>query len=305
MSDALVTMPVMRLEQEAGWHALMDLHEDVPDAWTLVGGQMVHLWCAARGSNIARPTDDGDAVLDVRARPNVHLEVTEALSRRGFTPLTGSSGMQHRWVRDEAVIDLLIPRHLGKQAASRRGAGGGPTIQTPGAQKVLNRSETIDVCVGNRTGRIRRPELLGALVGKSAALTVELDAYRGRHVGDIVTLGTLLVPSDVRDHPLLDRRELKLLANGVGLARLDQAAWAHVPGGAEAIDRLASVVAAAQRRHEAIARERNTSARAARRPRPDAVSGVTDVPTRGKTSAKSNRASFAPRDRTAPEGTLS
>lgn len=33
-------------KQTASWHALLDLYEAHPTGWTLVGGQMVHLWCA-------------------------------------------------------------------------------------------------------------------------------------------------------------------------------------------------------------------------------------------------------------------
>lgn len=64
-----VALPTMTTAQEQGWRALMDLHEDVGGGWTLVGGQLVHLWCAERGVDFARPTDDIDTVLDVRARP--------------------------------------------------------------------------------------------------------------------------------------------------------------------------------------------------------------------------------------------
>lgn len=86
--DQPIVMPVMTEAQEAGWHALMDLYEVIPDGWALVGGQLVHLWCAERGRSMARPTDDADAVLDVREHPDIHLEVTAALQQMGFTPKT-------------------------------------------------------------------------------------------------------------------------------------------------------------------------------------------------------------------------
>lgn len=147
-----IVMPAMLPAQEAGWHALMDLQEDVAEGWTLVGGQLVHLWCAERGVSIARPTDDIDTVLDVRARPQALWDVTSALHRRGFIPETGPDGVQHRWVRGEAVVDVLIPRHLGLRAAGRHGVGGGRTIETPGAQKVLNRTQRVSVRIGVRGG---------------------------------------------------------------------------------------------------------------------------------------------------------
>src|SRR5699024_7551093 len=140
-TEAAVTVPMLNEKQAASWRALLDLHASHPSGWTLVGGQLVHLWCANRNSWPARPTDDVDAVLDIRGHPSALLKITETLSDFGFIPAgTTPGGHQHRWIRAEATIDLLIPRHLGNTAASRRGVGGGTTIETPGAQKALNRT---------------------------------------------------------------------------------------------------------------------------------------------------------------------
>ncbi|GAA3659345.1 hypothetical protein [Microbacterium marinilacus] len=233
-----IVMPSMTDAQEQGWHALMDLYYDIPDGWTLVGGQLVHLWCAERGSTIARPTDDIDAVLDVRARPQALWDVTAALHRRGFEPLTTGDNIQHRWVRGEALVDVLIPRHLGARAMARRGVMGGRTIATPGAQKVLNRTERVVVQIGQRTSTILRPSLIGAIIGKSAAYSVDLDDKRERHLGDLVVLGSLLRPSDRREEPL-DGRERRLTASAVGAARAKPSTWSYVPNGAQALDRIA------------------------------------------------------------------
>ncbi len=74
---------------------------------------MVHLHCIERGVAPTRPTDDVDAVLDVRAEPGALHSFTTALVELGFAS-TGESweGHQHRWQRGEAQIDVLIPRHL-------------------------------------------------------------------------------------------------------------------------------------------------------------------------------------------------
>src|SRR5690625_20624 len=77
-------LPAMAPAQEEGWLALLELHERKPTGWTLVGGQMVHLHCAERGTVPARPTDDADTVLDVRAEPKVLYEFTKVLTAMGF-----------------------------------------------------------------------------------------------------------------------------------------------------------------------------------------------------------------------------
>lgn len=244
MPDVII-LPAVTAAQEAGWHALMELYEDIPDGWTLVGGQLVHLWCAERGADFARPTDDIDTVLDVRARPQALWDVTAALHGRGFTAITSGENLQHRWVRGKAIVDVLIPRHLGSRASGRRGVLGGRTIESPGAQKVLNRTEQVTVRVGSRESTILRPSLVGAIIGKAAAYTVMLDRNRDRHLGDLVALARLLRPSDLRGAPL-DSRERGLVANAVGAARVQPATWAYVPRGGEALERVALLTRAPQ-----------------------------------------------------------
>ncbi|MCL2848797.1 MAG: hypothetical protein FWE61_01975, partial [Micrococcales bacterium] len=139
-----ITMPPMRDAQRDGWLALFDVHDAHPAGWTLVGGQMVHLWCAERGTSPARPTDDLDTVLDVRAQPSVLMTFTSVLGGLGFVPAgTSPNGHQHRWVRGGAQIDILIPRGVGERAARRKGAGGGTTLETPGAQQALDRTQDV------------------------------------------------------------------------------------------------------------------------------------------------------------------
>lgn len=203
-------LPPMTDAQAAGWHALLEVHDRLPDHWTLVGGQMVHLHCAERGAAPPRPTDDLDAVLDVRADGRILHRFTSALVELGFTSAgTSPAGHQHRWTRAGAQIDVLIPRHVGERAATRRGAHGGTTLGTPAAQQALDRSATVEVVVDGVTGRMRRPSLLGALVAKSAAHTVVLDPARGRHRADFAVLTTLIAPSDwIEEAGQRDRRYL-------------------------------------------------------------------------------------------------
>ena len=103
----IVSLPVTTEAQVASWHALMDLHESLPGRWTIVGGQMVHLHCAERDAFPVRPTDDADALLDVKAHPSVLEDFTAGLVDAGFAPLTSGSGHQHRWKKGDAQIDVL------------------------------------------------------------------------------------------------------------------------------------------------------------------------------------------------------
>ena len=176
-------------KQLESWNALIDLHEDVPRGWSLVGGQMVFLWCLERGGGPARPTDDADAV-----------------------------------------------RHLGNKP--RLGVGGATTVETPGAQKVLNRTRSRDVIVNGRAGAVLRPTLLGALIAKASARTVTLDRRRDRHLVDFAVLAMLLQPSDVADDLPLDKRERRRLLSMIGDMRAHPLVWLEMDGVRQALSRL-------------------------------------------------------------------
>jgi hypothetical protein len=235
-----VTLPAMRAGQRAGWEALLDVHEANPTGWTLVGGQMVHLWCAERGASPVRPTDDLDAVLDVRGEPGdpgVLMTFTRVLGRLGFVPAgTSPGGHQHRWVRDGAQIDVLIPRGVGPRASGRRGAGGGTTLETPGAQQALDRTEEVGVRIADRVGTVRRPDLLGALVAKAAAHTVPLDPGRARHITDFLVLSSLISPRDRIDRATT--RDRTYLHGMLGAVARDRRSLLQVEGGEDGVQLL-------------------------------------------------------------------
>lgn len=127
-----LVMPAMVPAQAAGWLALIEIGERMPDGWALIGGQLVHLHCVERGESPPRPTTDFDTVLDVRAYPTVLHDFTKVLVDIGFDSAGESpDGHQYRWLRGDAQIDVLIPRHLGERAEKRKGVTGGTTVGPP------------------------------------------------------------------------------------------------------------------------------------------------------------------------------
>lgn len=234
-------LPPTTVAQTAGWHALLEVHDRLPGCWTLVGGQMVHLHCAERGAAPARPTDDLDAVLDVRADGRILHRFTSVLVALGFTSAgTSPAGHQHRWTRGPAQIDVLIPRRVGQRAATRRGVHGGTTLETPAAQQALDRSAVVDVEVAGVPGRVRRPNLLGALVAKAAAHTVVLDQARARHRADFAVLTTLIAPSDRIDEA--GPRDRRYLRGMLAALADDRRTVLRVDGAAEGVATLRDVL---------------------------------------------------------------
>jgi hypothetical protein len=234
----MIRLPAMSTSQEQSWHGILDVAERLPRDWCLVGGQMVFLWCAERGGAPARPTDDVDTILDVRAKPTIVPAFTRALRAVGFEP-DGESweGHQHRWVRGEAVIDILIPRGVGERARSRKGVTGGTTMETPGAQGVLDQAEPVEVLVGERSGTVQRPSLPAAIAAKAAAYLNPQDSGRQRHLIDIAVLGTLLQPGDTFDN--LAKRDLDRARRGMDALQTQVAVAASVEGGDAGVQRLA------------------------------------------------------------------
>lgn len=246
-------LPAMTDAQTIGWLALLDLFDRKPTGWTLVGGQMVHLHCAERGATPTRPTDDIDAVLDVRAEPHVLWSITRELAHLGFAADGESpAGHQHRWVRAGASIDILIPRHLGERASSRRGYSGGTTIETKAAQQALDRTEKVAVVVAGREGYVRRPSMLGSLVAKAAAYTVPLDAGRERHLIDLAVLSTLVIPTDRLQNATT--RDLRYLHTALGALALTPRILGAVEGSNDGLERIRRALARAGNQRPPVGR---------------------------------------------------
>lgn len=196
---------------------------------------MVHLHCAERDHLPARPTDDADTVLDVRTDPHLHESFTASLMDLGFTSQTSGEGLQHRWVKGDAQIDVLLPDGVGERSTSRPGSGGGPTLETPGGTQALHRSEAVAVTVLGHQGHVLRPNLVGALVMKAAAHSLGTDGRR--HRLDFLVLATILAARDFREDPAStgDRRRLRAMLAAV---REDSSVMLRDPHAAANLARL-------------------------------------------------------------------
>lgn len=240
-----VTLKALSSRQRQAWLALLEVSVAFPSGWCVVGGQMVHLLCQERGSTANRPTNDGDVALDIRARPTILRDFTEALSAQGFAPDgTSPEGHQHRWVRDQASIDILIPTSTGTRASRRTGVGGGTTLGSPGAQQALRRAEVVSVRVEGTSGDVRRPNLLGALVSKAAAFQVPGDRGRERHLHDFATLAALIERSD-RVHQQLTGRDRFYLEPMLRSLAGSRGAWLAIEGAERGVELLGSMMTTA------------------------------------------------------------
>lgn len=212
-----VALPALGGGQAASWAALIEIAPMLGDHWLLIGGQMVLLHEVERHSSAVRPTHDVDVAVDLRAVPAGLAAMHDALSSSDFRQDSPSPiGIAHRYRRGKAVIDVLAPDRIGSRARLTLGAG--RTLEAPGSTQAFRRSELVTVTFEGVEATIRRPNLIGALLGKVAAVTKipsQTNAERTKHRHDADALAQLLGPHDRRSADLTrtERRMLESLAN--------------------------------------------------------------------------------------------
>jgi hypothetical protein len=237
----MIVMPSMAAAQEAAWHGILDLYEKHPTGWTLIGGQLVHLLCAERRYSPRRATADADTVVNARV-PEVLGRVTSALIDLEFDPGKPSAdGIQHRWTRGAAVIDVLIPEGTGENTEKKQGASGFPTIAAPGGTQALNRSQVVKVQIGDRIGSVARPPLLSAMIMKAAARLETSGSARERHSHDFAALASMLAAQDMVAFELT-RKDRQRLRQMISRTREVPAAMEQNPNADRRLIRLAEIV---------------------------------------------------------------
>jgi hypothetical protein len=235
MSEPSVRLPALAGRQRESWHALIELASPLGEHWLLVGGQMVFLHELERNASDTRATDDVDVVVDLRVQPAGLDQVHRILTHAGFDQAVPSAeGIAHRYRRAGATFDVLAPDNLGKRA--RLTLGSGRTIEAPGASQALVRRGIVRVELADGSvAPIRRPTLVGALLGKVAAATEIVSqsrAERAKHMRDVDALARLLGPFD-RDGANLTPKERRALTGIVDAPEMS-------PLGAAAIGLLAA-----------------------------------------------------------------
>lgn len=104
--------------------------------------------------------------------------------------------LAHRYRRGAASIDVLAPEGLSERT-SLVTTPPGHTLQVPGGTQALQRAELVEVSFGGRSGWIRRPSLLGAIVGKACAVDVD-DAKQNQELDLALLLSFVADPFAMR-----------------------------------------------------------------------------------------------------------
>lgn len=226
MDLADVVLPPLAPPVDQLWHVVMDLAEELPGAWTLIGGQMVLLHAVQHGAVPAQISQDGDVVADVRAAPEALPRLAASLTRSAFELDISAGGIGHRFVRPAqprpVVVDVLAPEGL-RPGVSLVTIPPGRTVQAPGGTQALARSELVAVHHEGRRGVVPRPSLLGAVVLKAAAVGLGGDV--SRHLRDLALLCSL-VPDPFELVEGTTRKDRARLRRVVALRDDTHPAWA-------------------------------------------------------------------------------
>ncbi len=178
------------------WATVLDVANAQPSGWTLIGALMVMLHAHDHGLDTRRTTRDADALVDVRGIAQATRRLVATLEHLGWQlhpdhPKADDIGF--RFAKDGLLFDVLAPDGLG-QRTDLTTLPPLKTVPMTGGSRALQRTSVRAVALGDRAGRLRVPDLLGALVIKSRAAATDRTATADpghrpeRHPEDLAVL---------------------------------------------------------------------------------------------------------------------
>jgi hypothetical protein len=198
------------------WSTVYDVADaNIQDAWMLIGGLMVQLHAIMGGFEV-RPTTDMDLLVDLMSDRRGVSKIRGVLSMHGFIvqpgTLTGYTTRMRAANGNEA--DLLVADHLPQSFERDASLDGNPILSMPGGAQAIERSMRVIIADDRKRSMIRIPDLLGALMLKSAAFAADHAGYGERHLYDAAMLASLIDDPDAEKthlHSRTDRKRIKLL----------------------------------------------------------------------------------------------
>jgi hypothetical protein len=208
------------------WQTLLKLAPELPGEWTLIGAQMVALHGLEHNRASPRLSEDADIIVNARIVGTRISDFARALEDRGYDMEDpDQDGIGHRFSSSSVSLDVLGPDGLGKSAKLTTIAPA-KTIQVPGGTQALRRSEEITVSVGELSGGMPRPNLLGAILVKARA--VDVDDVPEAQLQDLAFLLSLIRdPEKLRNE--LGGNEQIWLRRRVELNLPEAPAWRRLP----------------------------------------------------------------------------
>ena len=170
-----------------------------PDDWTLVGGLMVGLHAAMRGIRLPRTTVDVDMVVHVETARGRVARIRAVLAELGYTlmePSDARKGHAHRFTRpliagdsttgaSPDIVDVMVADHPAPKVLEK--LGGFPMVSISGGTQALTRTINARVEIEGTLAELSVPDVLGAVILKSAAHLAD-SRTPARHLSDAAVL---------------------------------------------------------------------------------------------------------------------
>jgi hypothetical protein len=188
-----MSIPEHRVEEFVpAWKTVLDVAQATPKgSWLLVGGLMTQVHAGLHGYS-SRATEDVDVLVDIMANASNASKIISSLKDLGFNleePMLRGSAF-HRMRNGRMVVDILVEDHLHGMPQRRAKIGAWPMMEAPGGHQAIERRMDVLVCSSERKAVIEIPNLLGAIVLKSAAWKADnRDSHR--HLEDVALLCSL------------------------------------------------------------------------------------------------------------------
>lgn len=178
-----------------------------------------------------------DVVLDVRALAGATERAASTLVGAGFEPEPYDADLTYRFVRDNDIVDLLAPDHLGSRASILT-VPPASTLSALGSRQALNRLRTVRVDAGEGAFDLPVPTLPGAIVIKARVVgNAAGQASLPKHERDLARLLALVEDPDTEGAGLT-RNERGYLRATRDMADAGHRAWRGVENPLDGITAL-------------------------------------------------------------------
>jgi hypothetical protein len=226
----VIPLDSMTPAQKEGWRVLLDLYDDFPEGWCIIGGQMVWLLAQEYGVEPIRATEDVDVVVDIGADQGLIRRLCAWLETHSFD-LEGIStdGIGHRYISTtydgpgKVAFDILAPDNVGERA-NLTTSPPARTLSAPGTRGVLDTAGPLDIELGDRSGHVLRPTLVFAILAKVAATGIPGRENPERDWIDLAFLLSL-VPDPIGISAELSNRQRQRLRAVSAVLTEDHNAW--------------------------------------------------------------------------------
>ncbi|NSX29528.1 hypothetical protein [Gardnerella vaginalis] len=215
MIDISVPTPTVEISSSTHpWSTIYALSKSCNSSlWLLTGGLMIQLHAIMNGIT-ARPTSDADLLIDVISNKDNVRKVYNALKNLGFSLQTGLTGYATRLRnQNNDVVDLLIADHTPKKLFGFLNIFNTQLLSMPGGSQAINRSMLVTLIDRheNNEAMLRIPDLLGALILKSAAYKADNMGNREKHLYDAALIASLIDNPDSEASRLHSKNDYKRL----------------------------------------------------------------------------------------------